>query len=617
MLEEDTFQSRLDLGLWRQVFHHALPYKGYLIGLSIGAVVIAVCDASFALVTRWAVDDVTAAGTGGTFSVLPYLATYVGLAIVLAVGVWSFIIFAGSLSHHMSHDIRRATFTRIQELELSYFDHRPTGWLISRLTSDCDKLSRIIAWSFLDLVWAGSLITAISVILLVLNLKLGLVVLAVVPPLVVISSWFQKRLLLSSRKTRQYNSFITAAFSEGLQGLKTTKTFVREEANLREFKDLSDKMYLYSVRNAIQSAIFIPIVLTIGSMAAGAVLWIGGGDYLAGALSLGTLVAFIFYAGQFFDPINQIAAILVQLQGAQAAGERVLSLLATDPKIKDSPEVLALIAQQAASAGSAAVAIDGMPATIGRVQFRKVSFSYEDNEPVLENFNLDVNPGETIALVGASGGGKSTIVSLLARFYEPTAGGIHIDGIEYRKRSLEWYQANLGIVLQSPHLFAGTVGENIRYGRLDATEEEIEEAARLVNAHGFIEKLEDGYDTPVGEGGNRLSTGQKQLVSFARAILSNPRIFIMDEATSSIDTETEELIQKGMKAILRGRISFVIAHRLSTIRSADRILVIDRGRIIESGSHSELVARRGHYHALYTRQFRQETEAQVLDRVGT
>ncbi|MEX0324982.1 MAG: ABC transporter ATP-binding protein [Puniceicoccaceae bacterium] len=614
-LEEETFHDRLDLKLWGQVLRHAMPYKRMMILLGLAAVAIAACDASFALVTRWAVDDVTRMETD--FNPLPYVGAYMGLAALLAFGVWAFINLAGGLSHHMSHDIRRATFTRIQELEFAYFDHRPTGWLISRLTSDCDKLSRVIAWSLLDLVWASSLILAISIILLVLNFKLGLIVLGVVPPLVVISSWFQKRLLLSSRKTRKYNSFITAAFSEGIQGLKTTKTFVREKANLKEFQVLSDKMYDYSVLNAIQSAVYLPIVLTIGSVAAGTVLWIGGADHLAGAVTLGTLIAFIFYAGQFFEPINQIAAILVQLQGAQAAGERVLSLLATTPGIKDSESVLKRLEANSYALGSPGMAPDGYPAQIQRIDFRDVSFSYEDNEPVLEGFDLSVNPGETIALVGASGGGKSTIVNLLARFYEPTKGGIYIDGVEYRDRSLEWYQSNLGIVLQSPHLFAGTVLENIRYGRLNASLEEVEQAARMVNAHGFISRLENGYDTSVGEGGNRLSTGQKQLVSFARAILANPQIFIMDEATSSIDTETEALIQKGLHTILRGRISFVIAHRLSTIRSADRILVIDKGKILESGSHTELISRKGHYFALYTRQFRRETEARALDRVGT
>ena len=612
--EEDTFQSRLDVKLWGQVLRHALPYKKHMIALGCAAVVIAGCDASFALVTRWAIDDVSASPE--VFRVWKYLASYLGLAAALSVGVWTFIRLAGSLSHHMSHDIRRDTFARLQELEFAYFDHRPTGWLISRLTSDCDKLSRIIAWSFLDLVWASSLICAISVILLVLNLKLGLLVLGVVPPLVLISSWFQKRLLLSSRKTRKYNSFITAAYSEGLQGLKTTKTFVREEANLRDFSKLSDRMYHYSVLNAVESAIFIPLVLTIGSIAAGMVVWIGGGDYLAGTLTLGTLIAFIFYSGQFFDPVNQIAAILVQLQGAQAAGERVLSLLATEPAIKDSEAVLRQLAAHAGQSPGPDLAPDGGPSKIERIEFRNVDFSYTNNEPVLKDFTLHVNPGETIALVGASGGGKSTIVNLLARFYEPTSGGIYIDGIEYRERSLAWYQSNLGVVLQSPHLFSGTVKDNILYGRLEATDEEVEQAARLVNAHGFIGRLENGYDTPVGEGGNRLSTGEKQLVSFARAILADPQIFIMDEATSSIDTETEVLIQSGLNAILRGRISFVIAHRLSTIRSASRILVIAAGRIIECGSHSELIGLKGHYHALYTRQFRQETEAQVLDRVG-
>ena len=612
--EEEVFHDRLDLKLWGQVLRHARPYRRMVIALGFCAIAIAACDASFALVTRWAIDDVTRMEPG--FNPLPYVAAYLGLAVMLAAGICGFINLAGGLSHYMSHDIRQATFTRIQELEFAYFDHRPTGWLISRLTSDCDKLSRVIAWSLLDLVWASSLIVAISVILLVLNLKLGLLVLGVVPPLVVISSWFQKRLLLSSRKTRKYNSFITAAFSEGIQGLKTTKTFVREEANLKEFQVLSDKMYGYSVLNAIQSAVYLPIVLTIGSVAAGTVLWIGGGYHLAGAMALGTLIAFIFYAGQSFDPINQIASILVQLQSAQAAGERVLSLLATEPAIADSPEVLRRLEENGMALGRPGMAPDGYPAQIQRIEFRDVAFSYEDNEPVLEGFSLAVNPGETIALVGASGGGKSTIVNLLARFYEPTAGGIYIDGVEYRQRSLEWYQSNLGIVLQSPHLFSGSVLENIRYGRLDASLEEVVQAARKVIVHGFISKLEEGYETPVGEGGNRLSTGQKQLVSFARAILANPQIFIMDEATSSIDTETEALIQKGLHAILRGRISFVIAHRLSTIRSADRILVIDKGKILESGSHSELISRRGHYFALYTRQFRRETEARALDRVG-
>lgn len=609
-LEEDTYQQRLDLGLWKRVFELALPYKGYLIGIAVLAVVVAACESSFVLVTRWAIDDVTEGA--GAFRVWPYIAVYLGLAVVLCLSVWAFIRFAGGLSHHLSHDIRRMAFIRLQELEFAYFDHRPTGWMIARLTSDCDKLSRILAWSLLDLSWAITLLTAISCILLVLNLKLGLLVLAVVPPLVVLSAWFQKRLLLSSRETRKYNSFITAAFSEGIQGIKTTKTFAREEENLDEFRQLSTNMYRFSVLNAVQSALYLPFVMTLGSIAAGLVLWVGGLDALAGTLTLGTLIAFIYYSGQFFEPINQVALLIVQLQGAQAAGERVLSLLAEKPAIVDSPEVIGRLKAQKRDP-VAGCAEDGYPDRIGVIEYRDVDFAYSDGEPVLQAFNLRVEPGQTIALVGESGGGKSTLVNLVARFYEPTGGGIFIDGVEYRKRSLRWYQQQLGIVLQSPHLFAGTVRENIRYGRLDATDAEVEEVARLVNAHEFVAAMENGYDTEVGEGGNRLSTGQKQLISFARALLARPRLFIMDEATSSIDTETEALIQEALKTIFMGRTSFVIAHRLSTIRAADRILVIDKGRIRESGTHQELMSLKGHYFGLYARQYRSEAQTEALD----
>jgi len=613
--QEDVFSERLDLSLWSRVFRHALPYKRLLIPLAISAVGIALVDASFALVTRWAIDDVVA--SSGTINLGPHIAVYGFLTIALTAGIWLFINAAGGLANHMSHDIRAECFKRIQELEFAYFDHRPTGWLISRLTSDCDKLARIIAWGSLDLVWASCLIVVIAIILVVLHPVLGLLVLSVVPPLVFISSFFQKKLLLSSRDTRKYNSMITASFAEALQGLRTSKALVREKENLLEFQQLSSSMYRVSLQNALQSAVYIPIVLTLGSLAAGIALWRGGVDVTGGNLSLGTLVAFIFYAGQFFNPVNQIAQVLVQMQGAQAAGERVLSLLATVPGIRDSEVVSGRLAEWDKPERADGIAPDGFESDIESLEFSHVDFSYEDGEPVLRDFNLTVGAGQTIALVGASGGGKSTIVNLAARFYEPTGGGILVNGRDLRERGLAWYQSNLGIVLQGPHLFSGSVRANIRYGRLDATDAEIEAAALSVNADGFIRALENGYETDVGEGGNRLSTGQKQLVSFARALLANPRIFIMDEATSSIDTETEQLIQQGLKAIFKGRISFVIAHRLSTIRTADRILVIEKGRILEGGTHESLIAAKGHYHALYTHQFRQERETGLLGSVSS
>jgi len=610
--QEDEFKARLDTGLWWQLFRRALHLKRYLIPLAVAAVVIAACDASFALITRWTIDGVVRDGAQANFA--GYIAAYAAATLTLVLGVWVFIECAGNIANRLAHDIRRDGFERLQALEFAFYDTRPVGWLITRLTSDCDRLARVIAWGFLDIVWGLSLLVMIAASLLWMNWRLALIVLAVIPPLALISKFFQRRMLLSAREVRRHNSQITAAFNEAIQGVRTTKTLVRERENLAEFTQLSASMFTAAVHNARQNAIYYPIVTTLGSLAAGLALWRGGFLALSDSLSLGTLVAFINFAGQFFNPINQLALKLTEMQGAQAAGERVMSLLATEPAIQDSPAVRARIAAEAARPADPDHAIDGGDDTIHTVEFRDVCFSYGTGPVVLDRFNLTVRAGDTIALVGPSGGGKSTLVSLVCRFYEPTSGQILINGIDYRDRPLSWLQARLGIVLQTPHLFKGTVRENLRYGRLDATDAEIEQVARLVNAHDFITQLEQGYDTPVGESGNRLSAGQRQLVSFARALLANPQIFIMDEATSSIDTETEQLIQRGLQTIFAGRISFVVAHRLSTIRNADRILVISKGTIEESGTHPELLARRGHYYDLYTSQFRREREDAAVEK---
>ncbi len=613
--EEDEFRSRVDWRLWMQVFRHALPHRRLVVPLAIVSILIAGIDSSFALVTRAAVDEVVRHGAASSLG--PPALAYAGLAAGLALGVWWFILLAGSIANHVSHDIRRDGFARLQQLEFAFFDTRSTGWLVSRLTSDCDKLARIISWGFLDCLWAVCLVFMIALQLLRLDWKLGLIVLAIVPPLLLVSALFQKRMLLSARETRKVNSMITASFSEALGGMRTTRTLGRERENLAEFTGLSDRMFEASLRNARQSALYVPLVLTLGSVAGGLALWAGGGRMLEGSLSVGTLVAFLFYTGQFFYPVNSIASVLVQMQGAQAAGERVLGLLATEPRIRDSDTVRARIAQHAAAASPARDrAPDGGGHRIRTIEFRGVSFGYGGSARVLEHFDLTVHAGQTIALVGPSGGGKTTIVSLVSRFYEPTSGGILINGTDYRERSLAWLQSNLGIVLQQPHLFRGSVRENIRYGRLEASDAEVEAAARLANADGFIRALEHGYASDVGEGGNRLSTGQKQLISFARALLADPQIFIMDEATSSIDTEAEQLIQAALRTVFRGRISFVIAHRLSTIRSADLIVFVDRGRIEESGTHDALMRRRGRYHALFTGQFRHEQEEIILRTTG-
>jgi len=612
--QEDAFQSRLDTGLWWKIFRRSLHLKRYLVPLLASAIVIALCDASYAQITRWVIDGVVRHGADAPFG--RYIAVYLGVTALFGASVWVLIDSGGNLSNRLAHDIRRDCFDRLLALEFAFFDTRPVGWLITRLTSDCNRLANVIAWCSLDFVWGTAYVLLIAASLLAMNWHLGLIVLAVVPPLALVSVWFQRRMLLSAREVRKHNSQITAAYNEAIQGVRTTKTLVRERENLAEFRQLSTRMFDASVLNARQNALYFPIVTSLGALAGGLALWRGGVITAEGAMSFGTLVAFINFAGQFFFPINQLALKLTEMQSAQAAGERVMGLLATAPAIGDSPEVLARVrAAQARSpdaAPGAPLAPDGLPHRIGAVEFRGVSFRYATGPEVLHDFNLTVRAGETIALVGASGGGKSTLVSLVCRFYEPTGGAILVDGRDYRGRPLGWFQSQLGIVLQTPHLFGGSVRDNIRYGRLDATDAEVEAAARLVNAHDFIVQLENGYDTPVGEGGSRLSTGQRQLVSFARALLADPQIFVMDEATSSIDTETEQLIQRGLRTMLAGRISFVIAHRLSTIRRADRILVINRGRIEEAGTHEELLRRRGHYHALYTSQFRHEREEAVL-----
>ena len=609
---EEEFRSKLDFDLWRRIFRFALGHKRLLIPLTVFAVSLSFIESLFPLATKLAIDIVQDEMPAS--ELWKPTALFVGISVILSFCVLVFIQCAGGISHHISFDIKRDCFKRLQELEFSFYDIQPTGSLISRLTADCDRLSRILAWGMLDIVWGLFYIAAMSIMMLVLHWKLALIILSTVPPLIIISLFFQKRMLFASRQIRKHNARITASFSEEVAGVKTTKTLGREDLNLGEFEGQSNDMYAASIRRALLGAIYLPMVATLGAIGSGLALWYGGWSVMNEYITLGTLIAFISYAGSFFFPINEIAMVLAEIQGAQAAGERVMELLSTYPKIKDSKDVLERVeTHREISKINPEIAIDGYDQSIRKIEFSSVDFSYNEKEQILDSFSLEANQGETIALVGPSGGGKSTIVSMISRFYEPTAGEIRINGIDYRDRSLEWLQRQLGIVLQTPHLFNGAIKDNIRYGQLDATDAEIEHAARLVNAHEFISKLSDGYDTKIGEGGSRLSTGEKQLVSFARALIANPQIFIMDEATSSIDTETEKLIQDAMQHVFKGRISFVIAHRLSTIRSADKILVINKGKIEEQGSHAELLAKSGHYYELYVNQFRRERVAAALE----
>ena len=592
---QDERTTRIDFALWRKLGRYAWNHKRFVITLAVLAVSLAALEIALPLLTKSIVDAV-AGGASRTELTVPFV-MYGVLVVLLAACVLCFIRTAGRIKTAVSHDIRRDGFANLQRLSFSFYDKHSVGWLMARMTSDCERLANIMAWGVLDLIWGVTMMTGIAAVCLVINFKLGLIVLSFLPVVLVISKWFQKRILQSSRAVRKTNSKLTAAYNESIMGVRTSKAFTREEANLRNFRETSGEMYAASMRNALLSAAYLPLIISLSGLATGLALGAGGYDVSLGRISVGTLIAFMIFTRYFFDPIEEIARLFAEMQMAQASAERIVGLIETTPEVRDSDEVRKRL--QVTPPTDAAP--DGYPDSIGTIEFEGVSFRY-DEEPVLSDFNLRVEPGQTIALVGSTGGGKSTIVSLLCRFYEPTHGTIRFEGIDYRDRSLAWLESKLGVVLQDPHLFSGTIADNIRYGKLEATSDEVERAARIVGASDFIDELADGYNTEVGEAGSLLSTGQKQLVSFARALLADPEILVMDEATSSIDTETERRIQKGIASSLAGRTSFVIAHRLSTIRSADCILVIERGRIVERGNHSELLALGGRYHELVRRQ---------------
>jgi len=595
---EQDFSSRLNLAVWKRFLRYAGMFRREFILLACCLAGLALLENLTPLLTRYAIDRFILARSAQ--GMLPYSLVYL-LIVVLQAGIIRFFLyFAGRIETGLNYEIRKAGFQQLQELSFAYFDRTPVGWIMARMVADTNRLSEVVAWSIVDIAWGMTTILVVVIAMFLLNWQLALSAIALIPILMVVSWLFQKRLLAAHRQIRKINSRLTGEFNEGIMGARTTKTLQRETANSGEFAETAGNLYRESVKASIFAALFMPIVSLLGAAGTAVVLTIGGGMVLDGAILTGTLYATIIYVTRIWDPIKHVARVMTSLQSAQAAAERVMALLAEKPDIGDRPEVLARYGPES-GAGS-----EPWPECRGEVTFEDVTFSYGSEEIILEHFNLHVPAGQVVALVGETGAGKSTIVNLACRFYEPVSGRILIDGTDYRERPLLWLYANLGYVLQTPQLFSGSVAENIGYGDLSASPEQIEDAARLVFAHDFISRLENGYATSVGESGNRLSTGEKQLISFARAIIANPRIFVLDEATSSVDTETEFLIQKAIQAVLKGRTAFIIAHRLSTIRQSDRILVISDGKIVEDGNHQDLMRQKGRYCQLYMNQFLRE-----------
>lgn len=605
-LQDMDYRSN-NKGPWKKIFKTVLKHKGFATGLLISVIFLAVLDVCYPLINSYAISHYFKSQAADRFdNVWMMVLAYVGVSLAYGVCVFSFLFFAGKVEIHTSYELRKEAYLNLQKLPFSYFDQTAQGWIMARVTSDARKLSEIISWGCVDLLWGLLSMFGILGVLLVVNTLLSVIVLILLPIMILLTIFIRRKMLSSYRDARKFNSKITAAYNEGFMGAKASKSLVIEEKNSKEFHRKALDYKKASLRAVFFSAIFGPITFILCYVGVGTTLYFGGNMVLKDLLDVTVLYLFIDYTIKFFDPIIAVSRVIGDFQQAQASAERIISLIEEVPEIQDREDVIEKYGTIFDPK------YENFEPLIGDVEFKDVTFKYAIGETVLKNFNLHIPAGSSVALVGHTGSGKSTIVNLICRFYEPTTGDILIDGHSYKDRSITWLHSNIGYVLQTPQLFSGTIMENVRYGNKKATDEEVIQALKTVAADEFISKLDDGYNSLVGESGSKLSVGERQLISFARAIVADPKILVLDEATSSIDTQMESLIQKAVDIVMKGRTTFMIAHRLSTVVNADIILVMKDGCVVESGKHHELLSQKGYYFELYKNQFTEDEIQKIL-----
>lgn len=582
------------------------PYRVTIVSMITLGFAGGLMDIVIPLFQEYAIDNFIARQTVSAMG--SFVAAYVAVLLfqVIANGISAYQ--ACQVEMYVGRDMKRQSFNHLQTLAFSYFNQNSVGYIHARVMSDTNRIAALVSWSLMNGVWYISYIVGAILVMLWVNARLACLVLMIVPLLTTAAAFFQGKLVRINRKVREINSHITSNFNEGITGAKTTKTLVIEEKMEHHFNGTTKEMELMSVRGTHYHALFASVISFASFTALALVLWQGGMITMEGVMEIGTLSVFMTYALGMMEPVQWIVRSISDLITVQVNVERFSTLMETQSDVRDTKEV------EEKYGDSFEPKKENWEPLYGDIVFEDVSFKYPDGEEfVLEHFNLHVPQGTNIAIVGETGAGKSTLVNLVCRFFEPTSGRILIDGVDARKRSQLWLHSNIGYVLQTPHLFSGSVLENLRYGNPEATMEQIGAAVKSVSADEVIARMDKGYDSDVGEGGDLLSTGEKQLISFARAVLADPRIFVLDEATSSIDTVTEKKIQEAIRHLMKGRTSFVIAHRLSTIRQADLILVIRDGKIVEEGNHRELIERRGEYYRLYTRQYQEDVVERAFE----